>query len=84
MNFWFLWQAKKLPEEDGEGEVSDEDEAADIECDEEALDAQLKEELSKKSKREQKHKLAKELSDIVIICQSASFKGFENAKQQRK
>ena len=48
------------------------------------MDAQLKEELSKKSKKEKKHKLAKELSDIVIICQSASFKGFENAKTTRK
>ena len=30
--------------------------------------------------KEKKHKLAKELSDIVIICQSASFKSFDHSQ----
>ena len=43
----------------------------------------VKEKLEK-GKKEIKHKLAKELSDIVIICQSASFKGFEHAQRNCK
>ena len=57
------------------GYVSDEDEAADIEDEQVKADVQVK-------KKEEKHKLAKELSDLVIICQSVSFKGFEHAKEK--
>ena len=34
--------------------------------------------------KEKKHKLAQELSDVVVICQSVSFKGFDHAKAHRQ
>ncbi len=74
-----LLQGKRLPESLGggeevhqEAEVSDEDEAADIE--DEAVKADIQ-----KKKKASKLKLAKELSDCVVMCQSVSFKGFDYA-----
>ena len=84
-------QAKKLSErarramEEGaeDGYVSDEDEAADIEV-ADGEKEEVKESLKKKKQRSEKHKLAKELSDCVILCQSVSFKGFEHAANNCK
>ena len=55
-------------------EVSDEDEAADI----------VNEDVQKHVKRKKKLKLAKALSDCVVICQSASYKSFEMSAQNCK
>ena len=43
----------------------------------------IRNELSSTS-NEKTHKLAQELSDIVVICQSVSFKGFDHSKANRK
>ena len=53
--------------------MSDEDEAADIE------DETVKQDVQQKKKKASKLKLARELSDIVVLCQSVSFKGFDYA-----
>lgn len=74
-------QAKRIPAsalaqtDDEGGYVSDEDESAEME--DESVKANIK-------KKEEKLKLAKELSDLVIICQSVSFKSFEHSKQNRE
>ena len=65
-------KAQKLV--DGEVIDSDSDEAAEIE--EEEVQKRVKE---KKKKRE---KLAQELSDSVVICQSVSFKNFEESTKK--
>jgi len=69
-------KAKKLPRDvvDGELAESDSDEAADIE----------EEEVQKcvKEKKKKRGKLAEELSDCVVICQSASFKNFEESAKK--
>lgn len=69
-----LVKGKKLPEtveknDDNDGEVTDEDEASQIN------DPSVKEKMAEK-KGGKKLKLAKELSDLVVICQSVHFKGF--------
>ena len=68
-------QAKKIPasrNSPDDDDVSDEDEAAEM------ADDSVKEDAKKK--KHSKHKLARELSDLVVICQSVSFKGFDYAK----
>ena len=62
---------------DDGGDVSDEDEAADVDNEE------VKKSLALKS-RERKHRLAKELSDLVVICQSVSFKNFKHSRNNRE
>ena len=52
--------------------MSDEDEAAEMEDESVAEDV-------KKKKSSHKLKLARELSDLVTICQSVSYKGFNYA-----
>lgn len=67
--------AAAVPEE--VEDVSDEDEAAEM------PDEQVKEEVEKsKQTKELKQKLAQELSDCVVICQSVSFKSFKQAKEK--
>jgi len=56
-----------------EGEVTDEDEAAEMPDNE-----------ISKIKKKSKVKLSKELSNCVIICQSVSFKSFEESRQKCK
>ena len=69
-------KGKKLSEQSEGGDVSEEDEAADIE------DEQVKADVAKQQGKKSKHQLAKELSDCVVICQSVSFKSFEQSKQK--
>lgn len=59
-------------------DVSDEDEAADM------PDEQVKEEVRKQRNTEgsKKQKLAQELSDCVVICQSVSFKSFKESREK--
>jgi hypothetical protein len=78
----YIFQAKRIPasalaeaEDDDGAYVSDEDESAEMEVDSVKADPK---------KKAEKLKLAKQLSDLVIICQSVSFKGFEYAKTSRK
>ncbi|CAD5121120.1 DgyrCDS9660 [Dimorphilus gyrociliatus] len=73
-----LVKGKKLPEtveKDDDGEVTDEDEASQID------DPSVKEKMAEK-KSSKKLKLAKELSDLVVICQSVHFKSFEDAREK--
>ncbi|XP_077997478.1 1-phosphatidylinositol 4,5-bisphosphate phosphodiesterase delta-1-like [Glandiceps talaboti] len=72
-----LVKGKKLKDvktdgDDG-GEVSDEDEAAEMQDDE------VKKEVEKKQSK--KLKLAKELSDLVVLCKSVHFSSFEHTKE---
>ncbi|XP_070570893.1 1-phosphatidylinositol 4,5-bisphosphate phosphodiesterase delta-1-like [Ptychodera flava] len=71
-----LVKGKKLKEavkEDDDGEVSDEDEAADMDDDEVKKNVQ--------SKEKKKLKLAKELSDLVVLCKSVHFSSFEHTRE---
>ena len=76
-------QGKKLPDvaargaASAEAEVSDEDEAAELE--DEAVHAHV---ASTKSPTKKKLKLAQELSDCIVICQSASFTNFEESQRK--
>jgi hypothetical protein len=79
-------QAKRLPAsaaEDDLDEVSDEDEAADMECDD-TVNEEVKKKVNDSKGKAKKHKLSKELSDLVVMCQSVGFKSFEHAKTHRK
>jgi len=85
---WFILKGKKLPESEGgttfsssleDEEVSDEDEAADME--DEQVHAHV---VQTRGSTKNKQKLAKELSDCVVICQSAGFKTFEQSRQKSK
>lgn len=68
-------KGKKLPAEilvssDG-ASTSEEDEAAEVE------DETVQQEVLSSAAFEHKHRLAKELSECVVICRSAKFKGFD-------
>ena len=66
-----------MPPSAVDDEVSDEDEAAEME------DEQVKQEVKSK-KKGKKLKLAREFSDLVTICVSVHFNGFDYAKQKCK
>jgi len=68
-----LIKAKKIPDGADDDEVSDEDEAAEME------DETVKTDVSQK-KKSHTLKLAHELSDLVTLCQSVHFKGFQYAR----
>lgn len=74
LSFVSHYKAKKLKADDTE-EVSEEDEAAEIE------DEETKKEIKKK-KKNAKIKLSKVFSDLVTICQSVKFKGFDHAQKK--
>ena len=82
---WYFFQAKKLSVGEsrggggggggGDGYVTDEDEGAG------------QEKVKKNNKRDgatKKHKLAKELSDLVNYCKSTRFQDFATSQQIRK
>ena len=69
-------QAKKLPE--GDEHATEEDwEEEDEEESEEVL-------AQKQAEEEEKHGLAKELSDLVVICQAIRFKSFDHSRENCK
>ncbi|XP_072034254.1 1-phosphatidylinositol 4,5-bisphosphate phosphodiesterase delta-4-like isoform X2 [Amphiura filiformis] len=76
-----------------EGDVSEEDEAADLEVEDEEIKKKMELEKKQSKKRisstssisnksqKKKVKLAKELSDTVVLFKSVGFKGFKYAKE---
>ena len=82
-------QNKKLsvskPVEGIEGDLSsDDDDDDDVGSQVSNMPEELARERKKREQDEKKKKLATELSDLVNICQSAGFKGFDYAQEHRK
>ena len=71
-----LSEKRPVSDNDDDNYVSDEDESAEI------PEEKVQEAIATLRKKEAKHKLASELSNCVIVCQSVSFKNFDTSKQK--